>query len=113
MFSTELFKTRKLYISDDDLKRGKTVINGSRSFSVSKEGTRKYIGKAKSYIWELDLEAPVGTDAVYIAPKAKSKKYKNKFIEQMETIVKDGTECEIIEVIDTEEEHKVILRAVV
>ncbi len=31
----------------------------------------------------------------------------------METIVKDGTECEIIEVIDTEEEHKVILRAVV
>ena len=44
---------------------------------------------------------------------SKRKKYKNKFIEQMETIVKDGTECEIIEVIDTEEEHKVILRAVV
>ena len=28
-------------------------------------------------------------------------------------LFKTGTECEIIEVIDTEEEHKVILRAVV
>lgn len=95
------------------MKRGRTVIRGSRSFSVTKEGTQKYTGKAKSYIWEVELEAPVGTDATYIAPKAKSRKYKNKFIEQMETIVKDGTECEIIEVIDTKKEHKVILRAIV
>ena len=43
----------------------------------------------------------------------KRKKYKNKFINQMETIVKDGTECEIIKVIDTKNEHKVILRAIV
>ena len=70
------------------------------------------MGKSKSYIWEVELEANVGTDAAYIAPKAKSKKYKNKFIEQMETIVKDGTECEIIEVIDTKNEHKVILRVI-
>ena len=34
-------------------------------------------------------------------------------LNQMETIVKDGTECEIIKVIDTKNEHKVILRAIV
>ena len=69
------------------------------------------MGKAKSYKWEVELEAPVGTDAVYIAPKAKSKKYKDKFIKQMEIIVKDGTRCEIIEV--DEVAHKVVLRAMV
>lgn len=48
-----------------------------------------------------------------MAPKAKSKEHDNKFISQMETIVKDGTECEIIKVVNTENEHKVILRAIV
>lgn len=100
-----------MYISEEDLKLGKTTITGSRSFSISKEGASDYVGNAKSYKWEIELEAPVGTDAVYIAPKAKSKLYKDKFIRQMETIVKDGTECEIVDV--DEVNHKILLRAIV
>ena len=104
---------RKLYISEEDLAKGETIIHGSRSFSISEEGAKDFVGKSKSYIWEVELEAPVGTDAFYIAPKAKSQKYDDKFISQMETIVKDETRCKIIEVINEENVHKVVLRAIV
>lgn len=55
---------------------------------------------------------PVGTKAVYIAPKAKSKTYGNKYIRQMETILDRDTPCEILEIIDDDVKniHKVILR---
>ncbi|WP_407392958.1 hypothetical protein [Methanobrevibacter sp.] len=65
-------RQQELNISEDDIKKGETILPSARSVSISKEGATDYVGKAKSYKWELEIEAPVGTNAVYIAPKAKN-----------------------------------------
>ena len=105
-------RQQELNISEDDIKKGETILPSARSVSISKEGATDYVGKAKSYKWELEIEAPVGTNAVYIAPKAKSKKHGNKFIRQMETILDRDTPCDILEIIDDDVKniHKVRLR---
>lgn len=102
MFWVEIFKTEK----------GETILSSARSVSISKEGTIDYVGKAKSYNWELEIEAPVGTKACYIAPKAKSEKHGTKYIRQMETILDRDTPCDILEIIDDDVKniHKVRLR---
>ena len=108
----KFYRQQELNISEDDIKKGETIFPSARSVSISKEGATDYVGKTKSYKWELEIEAPVGTNAVYIAPKAKSKKHGNKFIRQMETILDRDTPCDILEIIDDDVKniHKVRLR---
>ena len=105
-------RQQELNISEEDIKKGETILPSARSVSISKEGATDYVGKAKSYKWELEIEAPAGTNIVYIAPKAKSKKHRNKFIRQMEAILDRDTPCEILEIIDDDVKniHKVRLR---
>lgn len=100
----------KLHISDEDLKRGKTTISSYRSFSISPEGVEHYRGDSKSYIWTTILEAPVGINSVYIAPKARRKGPRN-YVRQMEAIIGPNTECDIVCV--DYEHHTVVLRAIV
>ena len=101
---------KELYISEKDFERGKCTISSYRSFSISPQGVKHFRGNSKAYIWTIILEAPVGTNAVYIAPKAGREGPKN-YIRQMETIVGPDTECDIICVDD--EHHTAVLRAII
>ena len=80
------------YIDCDALKQGNTVtIKSARSYSISHEGAADYIGNKaawKEYPYELIVDAPAGTEACYIAPKA-IRGDNRKYITQMETIMKD------------------------
>ena len=86
---------KKPHISEKELKNRKCTISSLRGFSISSEGAENFSGKSSTYKWTVILEAPAGTNAVYIAPKAINKGSPN-FVRQMETIIGPNTECDII-----------------
>lgn len=86
---------KKPQISEKELKNRKCTISSLRGFSISSEGAKNFSGKSSAYKWTVILEAPAGTNAVYIAPKAINRGAPN-FVRQMETIIGPNTECDII-----------------
>lgn len=73
----------------------KVILPEYRSTAISKEGVETYKNVYKQKWWDLIIMAPQGTKGTYIAPKALSKKHKNKYIREMEVILGPDTPMEI------------------
>ena len=59
----------------------------------------------------MKIYAPKGTKGAYIAPKATSIEYKDKYIKQMEFVLNKDTKVEVMEV--NEETTEIVLKVVV